>query len=581
MSSFVFVLSMGGVLAVTFVYMWRRERSLAAVCWAGSWSALYGAGLVITGAAGHPLAVIASSNLGLIFSVLLFAGAVAFSGRAVPRWLLPVGLGALLVDVAAHLWIPRFATTIKVFLFEVPALIAATVLLVRAARARGASLPERLLGPAFAVITVVDVLDAVSRVEAQFSQEWVPLWLTAMLSIAMMQLTALFERSLSRERRLLEQLEQARKLETVGRLAGGVAHDFNNQLVAILGNAELLRDRLGDDAECAQGLRDLEAAARHCAGLTEGLLAFARRSHSMPRALDLETLISDLGRRLRPLLPESVRLETRCAPNLPPVLADAVQIERVLTNLVMNARDAIRGSGEIRLEARASDHVDPVLDGEGRGFVEIEVRDDGTGIDPATREQMFDPFFTTKPHGQGTGLGLAVVYGIVTAHGGSIAVESAPSDGTTFRLLWPTSRDPVTAPPRAEPVAAVRGRETILLADDEPAVRAIARRALESRGFTVIEAEDGAAALALFREHRARIHGAVLDLSMPGIDGAAALRGLRSLAPKLPVILMSGDLARPIDDSPPLDVPLLPKPFGVDELARAVRDALDRPREDA
>lgn len=576
MSTFVFVLSMGGVLAVTFVYMWRRERSLAAVCWAGSWASLYAAGLVITGAPGEPFAAIAASNLGLLFSVLLFVGALAFAGRRIPRWVLPVSVAVIAGDVVTHLVIPSAATLFKVVAFELPALIAAAAIIHRSVKSRSASLPERALAPTFLVIAVVDVLDAVSRVDAHFSNDWVPLWLSAMLAVAMIQLTALFERSLARERRLLEQLEQARKLETVGRLAGGVAHDFNNQLVAILGNAELLRDRLGNDDESVQGLHDLEAAARHCAGLTEGLLAFARRSHTTPRAIDLETLLADLGRRLRPLLPESVRLSTHCDPGLPPVLADPVQIERVLTNLVMNARDAIRGAGEIRVEARTSAQIGSGLPEEARGFVELQVCDDGAGIDPATREQMFDPFFTTKPHGQGTGLGLAVVYGIVTAHGGSIAVESLPTDGTTFRLLWPASRDPVTVSPRSEPVEAVRGRETILLADDEPAVRAIARRALESRGFTVIEAEDGAAALALFREHRSRIQGAVLDLSMPGIDGAATLRGLRSLVPDLPVVLMSGDLARQSDDLPPADVPLLAKPFGVDALVQVVREALDR-----
>jgi len=576
-SDFGSVLAMGGILIAGFLYVWRRERSQAAVYWAASWVAIYTAGLFATQPYTHPLSNALAIVLGESFAALLLAGAIAFAGRPVPRWLGWLAAAGAAGRVAWYFAAPRSLAWVSVAIAELPLLVLAAAIVWRTARARGAALPERMLAPAIAAIAVLDLVDAVERSTGPSPNALVGAWLATTLAVALLQIISLVERSLARERLLMLELDQARKLETLGRLAGGVAHDFNNQLMAILGNAELLRERVASDPIAAESLHDLEDAARLCAELTEGLLAFARRSRAEPRAVDVAQMLRDVERWLFATLPEGVSVRVETEPGLRPALADPVQLNRALTNLAANARDALGERGHILLEASNAPNETRVGPESSDGWIELRVRDSGVGMDDATRERIFDPFFTTKSFGKGSGLGLAVVYGTVTAHGGSIEVESAPTAGTTFRLLWPAAQR-AADPSATARLTAAHGSETVLLADDEPAVRAIARKALESSGYRVIEARDGREALEIFARQRGEIDAALIDLAMPGRDGSAVIDALRREAPELPAVLMSGHIAREDGLRLPPGVAVLPKPFGIAQLTRAVRVAIDEAR---
>lgn len=372
-------------------------------------------------------------------------------------------------------------------------------------------------------------------------------------------------RDVTRERQLAERIQLADRMQTVGTLAGGLAHDFNNQLTAILGNARLLLEELGPADASRPTLMDLIHGAEHCAELTQGLLAFARQGRSARDAVDLGEALAEVEGLVRPTLGADARLEVRIEPGTPPVLADPLQLRRVLTNLVSNAGHAVGRRGRVEVAAKAS--------GES---VLIEVRDDGMGMDEETRRRIFDPFFTTKETGHGTGLGLAIVYGIVDAHGGTIEVESAPTRGSTFRLRWPAApaREEVGEDARQGPPQAHRHIDaTVLLAEDEPSVRRLARTVLERAGYRVVEAQDGAEAASVFEAKRGEIRMALLDLSMPRLDGLEALAAMRTLRPGLPAVVMSGHPDRDRSLAWPGDVALLPKPFSPAALLEAVATA--------
>jgi PAS domain S-box-containing protein len=373
-------------------------------------------------------------------------------------------------------------------------------------------------------------------------------------------------RDVTGERRLAERLQRAERMETLGTLAGGVAHDFNNQLTAVLGNARSLLETLRPEGPTRDALLDLEAAAEHCAELTRGLLAFARQTPTAPRPVSLERMLHEMEGLVGPSLPPDAKLEVRLAPGTHPVLADPAQIRRVLMNLAVNARDALEDDGQIRVEARNVP---------GRR-VEIAISDTGVGMEPHTRAHIFDPFFTTKPVGEGTGLGLAIVYGIVEAHGASIEVESEPGRGTRFRILWPAVPGESVPDPEPTPAPIRGGDELVLVADDEPVVRRLVRTTLERHGYRVLEAGDGDEALALASAHE--VAAAVLDLSMPRRGGREALAAMRARRPGLPAVLMSGRLTGEDVGTARERLVVLPKPFRPAELARAIRDALDAPR---
>jgi signal transduction histidine kinase len=385
-------------------------------------------------------------------------------------------------------------------------------------------------------------------------------------------------RDVTAESQLETELRQVHKMETLGTLAGGIAHDFNNQLTAILGNCRFALDALPEDHEAGAALHDLARAAEHCADLTRSLLAFARRAPLEPRASDVVRVVREVERVLRATLPSWVRFELALEPDLQPALVDPTQLQQVLLNLCVNARDALPAEGSILLGVRnrtLGEAEARELGVASHACVELRVCDDGVGMDERTRARAFDPFFTTKPVGSGTGLGLAVVYGLVRGHGGWIGVESEPGRGSTFRVLLPVAAESprdADLPPDAAPAA--RG-ELLLVAEDEAAVRRVACGALRRAGYRVIEAVDGAEALDQLRARGAEIDLAVLDLSMPRLDGLAALREMRRLRPDLRVLLVSGRFPTELG-SPPEDAEVLAKPFEPAELAARVRALLDR-----
>jgi signal transduction histidine kinase/ActR/RegA family two-component response regulator len=378
------------------------------------------------------------------------------------------------------------------------------------------------------------------------------------------------------EREVADRLQRAQRMETLGTLASGVAHDFNNQLTAILGNARVLESWLSPAPPARAALDDLEAAAEHCAELTRGLLDLARQAPVALQSVAIDKLLREVEALLRVSLAPDVQLRVEAGAKLC-AHADPAQLRRVLTNLALNARDAVGGHGEIELAVRAA----PERSTPESSWLELRVRDDGTGMDTHTLERVFDPFFTTKPAGQGTGLGLAIVYRIVESHGASIEVESEPGRGTLFRVFWPAALEATRTERGAPEVAVANGRECVLLAEDEPAVRRLARAALERRGYRVLEASDGAEAVALFAAQRDAIDALVLDLAMPGRGGLEVLATVRAQSPHIPAVLMSGHGGLDGETAlPALVVPLV-KPFRPDDLASALRQALDQPREPA
>ena len=388
---------------------------------------------------------------------------------------------------------------------------------------------------------------------------------------------------LRRDRRRLEQqLQEAQKLEAVGKLAGGVAHDFNNVLTAILGSAELLLLDSPPGAAPREELDIIRDAATRAQDLIRQLLAFSARQVLQPVALDLNHLVRNVGKMLRRLIGEDITLVSDLAPDLAAVRADAGQIEQVLVNLAVNARDAMPDGGRLAIKTFNTEitvgHAplpNPLPAGR---YVVLELSDSGVGMSAETQARIFEPFFTTKEQGKGTGLGLATVYGIVRQSGGHITVESAPGAGATFRLYLPRVDEAVTpvAAPRAV-AAPPTGRETVLVAEDEPLVRTLARRVLEQAGYTVLAAAGGAEALETARRHDGPIHLLLTDVVMPEIGGRDLARRLGEVRPEVPVLYMTGYSDEAVARQGVLDpgTALIQKPFTPAALARKVREVLD------
>jgi two-component system, cell cycle sensor histidine kinase and response regulator CckA len=383
--------------------------------------------------------------------------------------------------------------------------------------------------------------------------------------------------------RLEEQLAKAQKMDSIGRLAGGVAHDFNNLLTAILGNVEIARTSLAPDVSAHAELHEIEKAARRAADLSRQLLTFARNQVVQARVVDLNELTRGADKLLRRLLGEDVELVTLLAPELGSVRIDPGQFEQVIVNLAVNARDAMPDGGRLTIETSnivlgreyAASHTG-IEPGE---YVQLAVSDTGQGMDRETLSRLFEPFFTTKGQGKGTGLGLAICYGIVRQAGGAIWAYSEPGRGATFKVHLPK----VDAVPDVEEVvdvalAAPRGRETILLVEDEGQIRQLAARALEAQGYTVIVAADGTEGVRLGREHLHEIDALVTDVVLPMLGGREVAMRLRQDRPGLPVLFMSGYTRGAIPDSEGHDrlTGFLSKPFTPRALAERVREILDR-----
>jgi hypothetical protein len=390
--------------------------------------------------------------------------------------------------------------------------------------------------------------------------------------------------------RLEEELRQSHKLEAVGRLAGGIAHDFNNLLTVVLGNLELIRTgaATGDDAD--ELLAATERAARQAADLTKQMLGFARRQPLRTATVDLNALVRESLGLLRRTIDARITVHFTPAPDLRPVAVDPVQVQQVLMNLCLNARDAMPEGGTLTLETANVDTVPPgsegsISDGSGlkgslREYVRLSVSDTGIGMSEAVRAKIFDPFFTTKGVGQGTGLGLAVVYGVAQAHGGWVDVTSAPSAGSRFDVYLPrgiTSEELIVS--SGLPQHAPRGRgETMLVADDEAGVRDVARVALEMAGYRVLLAADGAEAVNVFRTAASEIRLVVLDASMPHLSGRQVFEAIRRIDPTVKVLFASGYHGGGLlpEGSPP-NTAMLPKPYTPSQLASTVHDMLTAP----
>ena len=383
-------------------------------------------------------------------------------------------------------------------------------------------------------------------------------------------------------RSLEEQLRQSQKMEAIGQLAGGVAHDFNNLLTVINGYSEIVLERLAPDDPLRGLLAEIARAGDRAGSLTRQLLAFSRRQVLEPRVLTLNAVVTDAENMIRRLLGEDVALTANLAPDLATVKADAGQVEQVLVNLAVNARDAMPGGGRLTVETRNvtldEAYCEPHADVRPGDYVLLAVSDTGTGMDTATLARVFEPFFTTKPPGKGTGLGLATVHGIVKQSGGHIGVHSEPGRGTSFNVYLPTHGDPAPAPelrPAVRPMPS--GHETILLVEDEDAVRALGRHVLQSCGYEVLEAEDGLRAAGLVETHPAAIHLLMTDVVMPNLGGRELAERVRAVRPACKVLFLSGYTEDVVlrHDLVGSAVAFLHKPFSPSQLAQRVRDVLD------
>ncbi len=385
------------------------------------------------------------------------------------------------------------------------------------------------------------------------------------------------------ERREMDlRLRHAQRMETVGRLAGGIAHDFNNLLTAILGYSDLLLERVPKSEPYHGHLDQIRKAAERGAWLTQQLLAFGKRQVAIPELLDLGELVTDLSKMFWRLIGEDVSVSTLIHPGTAPIHADRGQVGQVLLNLVLNARDAMPHGGKLSIEVRNAgrsdaDPLDPEPFDPSR-FVVLAVSDNGSGMDEATRQRAFEPFFTTKGETQHAGLGLATVIGIVEQSGGELRVDSAPGQGSTFRVLMPRA-EAVTSP-RASVVplsTTTGGHETVLLVEDEEMVRRLAKEVLEERGYTVLEALSASDALRLVDNWTGRLDLLLTDVVMPGMNGRELAETLGARYPGLPVIYMSGytDDAVVRRGVRARDAGFLQKPFTPLTLTARVREILD------
>jgi two-component system, cell cycle sensor histidine kinase and response regulator CckA len=376
-----------------------------------------------------------------------------------------------------------------------------------------------------------------------------------------------------------DRLRQAQKMEAVGQLAGGVAHDFNNFLTVITGHAGLLLETT-DDPSSRVDIEAIAAAAASSADLVGQLLAFGRRTMMRPEVTDLSGVVTDVLPMLRRLLPENIEIVTTIRSELPAVRVDPGQIQQVVLNLAINGRDAMPTGGRLRIETAVRD-IGPLeaarmLGCKPGSYVELSIADEGVGMDAATRDRIFEPFFTTKSAGHGTGLGLATVYGIVKQSEGYIALDSAVSRGSTFRVLIPASTSAAANQPDSEPPRPTRGHERIILCKDEAAVRDLVATVLTRAGYSVVAAATPAQALLLVADEAAPPDLLLTDVVMPDISGPDLARRARSLRPGLRVLLMSGYSRESLDrDTTGLDAGFLAKPFTPAGLAGAVRDVLD------
>jgi PAS domain S-box-containing protein len=383
---------------------------------------------------------------------------------------------------------------------------------------------------------------------------------------------------ISERRRIEAELLQAAKMDSVGRLAGGIAHDFNNLLTAIIGYGHIATTELPPTMSVRADVEEMVKAAERAADLTRQLLGFARKTILMPAPHDLNLIIDGLEPFLRRLIGEPVALVTNLDQSIGHIRVDRAQIDQILVNLAVNARDAMPQGGTLVVETSSLDaaDVDSVLEVRGERIVVLSFSDTGTGMTEEVRLHAFEPFYTTKPFGQGTGLGLATTYGFVRQSGGAITIDSAPGAGTTFRIYFPeVVAVGAAVPATPKPVAEVNALRTVLVVEDEESVRTLVVRMLERAGYRVLQAPNGAAALSLVGTRLAEIDLLLSDIVMPGMRGPELFEVLRTARPDLRAVFMSGYPA--VDEAGPRvsgRAPILAKPFTLEELVSAVAEGM-------
>ncbi len=388
-------------------------------------------------------------------------------------------------------------------------------------------------------------------------------------------------RDITQRRAAEEQLRQAQKMEAIGQLSGGIAHDFNNLLTVVLANADMLADRLPEGDARREDVDEISKAAESAATLTRQLLAFSRRQVLEPRVISLNGVVTGMEKMLRRLIGEHIEFSTALRENLGHIYADAGQLEQVIMNLAVNARDAMPRGGKLRIdtmdaeldETYARAHV-PVKPGR---YAMMSISDTGCGMDPETQSHIFEPFFTTKEKGKGTGLGLSTCYGIVKQSAGFIWVYSEPGVGTTFKIYLPRVDREVDAAARQKAPATAGGSETILVVEDEESLREVTRRILQARGYSVLLACDGAEGLAMCAAKNGSIDLIVSDVITPTLGGTDMAQRLLDQGNRTPVLFMSGYVDQMIPTGGVLQpgVNFIQKPFGPEALARKVREMLD------
>jgi two-component system, cell cycle sensor histidine kinase and response regulator CckA len=390
-------------------------------------------------------------------------------------------------------------------------------------------------------------------------------------------------RDITKRKQLEEQFRQVQKMEAVGRLSGGVAHDFNNLLGVIIGYGEVIQEGLTPTHPLRGSVDEILKAGHRAAALTRQLLAFSRQQVLDPRVLDLNSVVKDMEKMLKRLIGEDIELKTDLQPTLACIKADESQIEQVILNLVINARDAMPHGGNLTL-ATSNFYMDenfvrrypyPVHIG---NYILLNVSDSGIGMDPSTKARIFEPFFTTKEKGKGTGLGLSMVYGIVKQSNGYIDVSSEVGIGTSFEIYLPKVDAAIDTATTTVTSGSLRGSETVLLVEDDPSLRVLAVHMLESFGYDVVEANSGTEALEICRQREGDIHLLLTDVVMPGMSGRVLAEQLLPQRPQLKVVYMSGYTGQTVGAHGVLaeGSHFLPKPFTREALGRKIREVLDR-----
>ena len=397
--------------------------------------------------------------------------------------------------------------------------------------------------------------------------------------------TYALQQELAERKRTEEQLRQSQKMEAIGRLAGGVAHDFNNVLTVITGYSDLLLRHLADENPLRRNAEEIQTAAQRAASLTRQLLAFSRKQVLQPKVLDLNTVVASMEKMMRRLIGEDIELQTQLAPQLGKVKADPGQVEQVIMNLAINARDAMPMGGKLRIETNniVIDKDTMFQDGEldAREFVSVSIADNGVGMTEEVKLHLFEPFFTTKGKNKGTGLGLSTCYGIIKQSGGHINVYSEPGKGTTFRIYLPRVEKAAEALANHDEAKLLpQGKETVLLVEDEPAVRELAACVLRESGYRVIEASNGLEGIRVSEQHaKEKVHILISDVIMPQMGGKELVDRIKVSRPDTKVLFISGYTDDAILHHGVLEpgVAFLEKPFSPARLVHKVREVLDQP----